>query len=166
MISTPSPHKKAGHRSWAPKGSKVSGGHTGDIMSPEKRSAVMSKIRSKDTGPERVLAGLMRDNGISFESHAKDLAGSPDFVFRDAGVAVFVDGDFWHGWRFPLWKHKLSNKWKEKITKNRARDQRNHCKLKRDGWKVIRIWEHQIEKNAAGCLDRVRRFLNSDFSGQ
>lgn len=81
--------------------------HRGDIMSAEKRSAVMAKIKGRDTGPERIVAGLLRDAGLTFENHARDLPGRPDFVFRDRRVAVFVDCDFWHGWRFPVWRDKL-----------------------------------------------------------
>ena len=102
--------------------------HRGDIMSPEKRSVVMSRIKGQDTGPERVVAAAMRKKGMRFESQARDLAGSPDFVFRKRKVAVFVDGDFWHGWRFPQWADKLSMKWEDKIAANRARDTRNHRK--------------------------------------
>lgn len=151
--------KKAGHRSWAPRGGRVQGAHRGDTMSEETRSAVMSRIRGKDTGPERAIAGLLVERGWEFESHATDLPGRPDIVFRDAGVIVFIDGDFWHGFRFPLWQHKLSPKWQEKIAATRARDQRNFRKLRRDGWTVVRIWEHQIERDAAACADRIETAL-------
>ena len=118
--------------------------HEGDIMSAEKRSALMSRIKGKDTGPERLVAEALADLGLEWEGQVRDLSGRPDFVFRDARVAVFVDGDFWHGWRFPRWRHKLSKKWEEKIDANRKRDARTHRKLRRTGWVVIRIWEHQI----------------------
>src|SRR5215813_4468751 len=92
--------------------------HRGDIMSPEKRSALMSRIRGKGTSPELALAQLLRGANLHFEEHAPDLPGRPDFVFREARVAVFVDGDFWHGWRFPSWRLKLSLKWEQKIAAN------------------------------------------------
>jgi len=130
--------------------------HRGDFMSPETRSRVMSRIRGKDTGPERMVASAMRELGWQWEEHCTDLPGRPDFVFRDERVAVFVDGDFWHGWRFPQWRHKLSEKWEAKIEANRRRDERNHRKLRRQGWRVIRIWEHQIESDPAACIDRIR----------
>lgn len=122
----------------------------------------MSRIRGKDTGPERTVAAGLREHGLEWESHSRDLPGRPDFVFREQKVAVFVDGDFWHGWRFPVWRDKLSLKWEEKIERNRRRDARNHRKLRRMGWRVVRIWEHQLDRDAEGCLRRI--FLRSDLA--
>ena len=129
--------------------------HRGDIMSPEKRSAVMARIKGKNTGPERTIAAGLSEYGLSWESHVPDLPGRPDFVFRQQKLAVFVDGDFWHGWRFPQWRDKLSEKWEDKIHGNRRRDARNHRRLKRMGWKVVRLWEHQVKKDVDACVDRV-----------
>jgi DNA mismatch endonuclease, patch repair protein len=129
--------------------------HRGDIMSPEKRSALMSRIRGKGTKPEKVIAELLAQVNLSWEEHAKDLRGRPDFVLRSARVVIFVDGDFWHGWRFPAWRLKLSEKWERKIEANRLRDARNFKALRRAGWKVIRLWEHQIKKDPADCLARI-----------
>jgi DNA mismatch endonuclease (patch repair protein) len=130
-------------------------------MSAEKRSAVMAKIKGRDTGPERIVAGLLRDAGLTFENHARDLPGRPDFVFRDRRVAVFVDGDFWHGWRFPVWRDKLSEAWEAKIEATRLRDIRNFRRLRRSGWRVVRIWEHQLLRDPAGSLARVTKALNA-----
>jgi DNA mismatch endonuclease (patch repair protein) len=129
--------------------------HRGDIMSPEKRSAVMARIRGTNTGPEQRLERLLRSARRKFDKHARDLPGRPDFVFRRHRVAVFVDGDFWHGWRFPLWRLKLSVKWEAKIEANRRRDARNHARLRRDGWVVVRIWEHEMDRNPLACLQKV-----------
>ncbi len=128
-------------------------------MSPEKRSALMSRIRGKNTGPERVVAAALNELGIEFESHTKDLPGRPDFVMREQQVAIFVDGDFWHGWYFPRWRDKLSENWEKKIEGNRIRDQRNHRRLRRMGWKVIRIWEHQIKSDLPSCVGRIHASL-------
>jgi DNA mismatch endonuclease (patch repair protein) len=124
-------------------------------MSPKKRSAVMAKIRGRDTGPERIVAGLLTDAGLTFEGHARDLPGRPDFVLRDRRVAILVEGDFWHGWRFPEWRDKLSPAWEAKIEANRQRDQRNIRRLRRLGWAVVRLWEHQVKRDPAKCLSRV-----------
>jgi DNA mismatch endonuclease (patch repair protein) len=72
-----------------------------------------------------------------------------------ARVSVFIDGDFWHGWRFPQWQDKLTETWESKIRANRARDYRNHRKLRRMGWTVIRIWEHQVHSNLPLAVDRI-----------
>src|SRR5262249_37749020 len=68
-------------------------------------------------------------------------------------------GDFWHGWRFPQWRDKLSEKWESKIAQNRMRDRRNHARLRRQGWTIVRVWEHQIERDLAGCLSRIKHIL-------
>lgn len=135
--------------------------HRGDIMSPETRSRVMARIRGKGTGPELRLAALLSEAGFAWESHAPDLPGRPDFVFRDQQIAVFVDGDFWHGWRFPVWRDKLSVAWEAKIEATRLRDARNFRRLRRSGWRVIRIWEHQLAREPEGSLARVTTALNA-----
>jgi DNA mismatch endonuclease (patch repair protein) len=130
-----------------------------DIMSPEKRSRLMGRIKGRDTTPERYLGDLLKAAGIHFSSHDADLPGRPDFVFRKSRVAVFVDGDFWHGWRFPQWQAKLSEKWRAKIAANRARDSKNHRRLRAMGWRVLRIWEHQVERDAWACFERIIMIL-------
>jgi DNA mismatch endonuclease (patch repair protein) len=145
----------------AARASRVKGDrlHKGDIMSPEKRSAVMARIRGRDTGPERVVEAMLVGLGIQYESHARDLPGRPDFVIRDARVAILVDGDFWHGWQFDSWRLKLSEKWERKIAANRRRDTLNRRLLRNDGWTVVRIWEHQVRKSPARCRQRIRRAI-------
>ena len=122
----------------------------------------MSRIKGRDTGPERAMAESFSSRELTWESHVRELPGRPDFVFRDDRVAVFVDGDFWHGWRFPQWRDKLSDKWEAKIDATRRRDARNRQRLRRMGWKVVRIWEHQIERSPDRCLVKVVSFLRPD----
>lgn len=157
------PRKKAGHRSWAAGNAPVAGKHNGDIMSPQKRSQVMSRIKGKNTSPEQVIFTLLEERGISFDKHVKDLPGRPDIVFPQVRLAVFLDGDFWHGWRFPLWQHKLSEKWQKKIAATRERDQRNFRKMRKFGWKVLRIWEHQIERSPEDCTERIEKVLPNNL---
>ena len=126
-----------------------------DIMSREKRSALMSRIRGKDTRIERMVAVALTARGLRPKRHAPDLPGKPDFVFRDHRLAVFVDGDFWHGWRFPAWKHKLTPPWRPKIAETRKRDGRNFARLRRRGWRVVRLWEHQIEADLQASVIRI-----------
>jgi DNA mismatch endonuclease (patch repair protein) len=130
-----------------------------DVMTVEQRSACMSKIRGKDTGPECQMLALLQEAGITAERHARELPGRPDFVVREARVAIFVDGDFWHGWRFPVWRHKLAPFWEAKIAANRARDGRNHARLRAAGWRVVRVWEHQLEKRPAHVRTRIAAAL-------
>jgi DNA mismatch endonuclease (patch repair protein) len=133
--------------------------HVGDIMSPAKRSALMAKIKGKGTGPERAVAEALTSLGLSWQSHVRALPGCPDFVFEAQRVAVFIDGDFWHGWRFPVWRDKLSEKWEAKIEANRQRDRRNHRRLRAMDWRVVRIWEHQLSDNLDACLKRILTVL-------
>lgn len=115
----------------------------------------MSRIKGKNTTPERMIFSRLRKAGVYFARHDASLPGRPDVVFRRARLAVFIDGSFWHGWRFPLWQHKLSEKWRQKIAATRQRDQRNFRRLRKNGWKVLRIWEHQIESSPDDCVERI-----------
>jgi DNA mismatch endonuclease (patch repair protein) len=132
-----------------------------DVMTPEQRSRVMSRIRGKDTTPERYLDALLAASGLDYRRHDSTLPGCPDFVFPHARVAVFIDGDFWHGWRFPQWRHKLQGRWRDKISANRARDRRNFRRLGRHGWRVIRLWEHQVEADILECVVRIARVVTA-----
>lgn len=115
----------------------------------------MGRIKGKNTRPELAIAKALIAGGWAFETHARDLPGRPDIVFRMHRVAVFVDGDFWHGWRFPVWRDKLSEKWELKIEGNRRRDARNHRRLRRMKWKVVRLWEHKIENDVEACVSSI-----------
>jgi DNA mismatch endonuclease (patch repair protein) len=120
----------------------------------------MSQVKSKDTNLEKAMRSALHASGLRFRKHIKTLPGKPDIVFPNAKVAVFIDGDYWHGYRFPVWEHKLSSFWREKIRKNRERDQKNFRKLRRTGWRVIRIWQHEIKKDIASCVARVISLVN------
>jgi DNA mismatch endonuclease (patch repair protein) len=106
------------------------------------------------------MAQALFAEGLAWEGHARDLPGRPDFVFRAERLAVFVDGDFWHGWKFQEWRDKLSESWEAKIATNRRRDVRNRKALRADGWTVIRFWEHQVDRSPKSCARRVRRELD------
>ncbi len=126
-----------------------------DNLTPKQRSYTMSRIRSKDTSPELTIRKLVHARGLRFWKHVTSLPGKPDLVFVRARVAVFVDGDFWHGWRFSTWQHKLQPYWKKKIEGNRSRDEKNFRQLRRRGWVVVRVWEHQVKRDADTCADRI-----------
>ncbi|NLX26717.1 MAG: very short patch repair endonuclease [Lentisphaerae bacterium] len=126
-----------------------------DNLTPQQRSYCMSCVKGKDTGLEVRVRSALHKKGLRFRKHVHNLPGNPDIVFPRARVAVFVDGDFWHGYRFALWEYKVSDFWKKKINKNRARDAVNHRKLRRMGWAVIRLWQHDIEKDFDTCIDQI-----------
>lgn len=137
-----------------------------DNLTSEQRSYCMSRVRNKDTDLERNIRSELHRRGLRYLKHTKWLPGKPDIVFQKAKLAVFIDGDFWHGFRFPLWKHTLSPFWQDKIQKNRQRDQRNFRKLRRAGWKVIRIWQHQVERDREKCLARIVACLEAGYCSE
>lgn len=125
-------------------------------MSRAARSRVMASIRSKNTNPEKVLGSILFKKGLRYRKHASDIPGKPDFVFRSLKMAIFVNGDFWHGWRFPLWKNKLKRGyWSSKIRNNRERDKKNYKYLRNQGWKVITVWEHQLEADEMQVAKKI-----------
>jgi len=134
---------------------KTSDSKLPDRFSRAVRSRIMSSIRGKNTRPEKLVCSILRSNKIRFKKHVRSLPGVPDIVILDAKIAIFVDGDFWHGWRFPTWSHKFTPYWREKIVGNRRRDSRNFALLRRRGWKVIRIWEHQLKRSPLTCLSKL-----------
>lgn len=126
-----------------------------DNLTPEQRSYCMSRVKGKDTGIEKLVRSELHKRGLRFRKHVKELPGKPDIVFTKAKIAVFVDGDFWHGYRFPSWEDKVSDFWKKKISKTRERDMNNHQQLRDSGWTVIRLWQHEVKENLHECIDRI-----------
>ena len=128
-----------------------------DIFTPKKRSWVMSRIRSRDTGIEKKTAQLLRKNKIHYRRFPK-VFGSPDFVVEKK-VLVFCDGDFWHGYQYDR-KKKLPKKfWRDKIERNMERDRKVTRRLRADGWSVVRLWEHDIEKRPESCVRKIKKSL-------
>ncbi|SHG32414.1 T/G mismatch-specific endonuclease [Desulfacinum infernum DSM 9756] len=126
-----------------------------DNLTPEQRSYCMSRIKGKDTGLEMRVRSELHRRGFRFRKHVKELPGKPDVVFTKAKVAVFIDGDFWHGYGFSEWRHKVSDFWKKKIQSNIERDRRNHEELVKMGWTVIRLWQHDLEQDFNRCIARI-----------
>ena len=121
----------------------------------------MALIRGKgNKQTELELLALLRQNKISGWRRHLPLVGRPDFAFPLQKVAVFVDGCFWHGCAKCCTRPKTNRKfWDKKLADNMARDQRVNRQLRRQGWKVIRIWQHSLQKCPATCLNRLRRAL-------
>ena len=116
-----------------------------DHMTPAQRSRAMSRVKLKNGPLEKLVQRELRAMRIQYRCNNRSLPGSPDIILPRQRVAIFVDGNFWHGWRLPSWEHKLSPFWRDKLRANRARDQRNFRRAKRLGWRVCRIWEHQVQ---------------------
>ena len=128
-----------------------------DIFTPKKRSWVMSRIRSRDTGIEKKTAQLLRKNKLHYRRFPK-VFGSPDFAVEKK-VMVFCDGDFWHGYQYNRKKKPPKKFWRDKIERNMERDRKVTRRLRADGWPVVRLWEHDIEKRPGSCLRRIKTIL-------
>lgn len=136
-----------------------------DLLSPLARSALMARIRGKDTQPELIVRRLLHAMGHRFRLHRPDLPGTPDIVLPGQKKAVLVHGCFWHGHgcaagRLP--KSRLEF-WVPKIAGNRARDARNLRALRRSGWSVAVVWGCQT-RDLRRLERRLRRFLDGGAS--
>ena len=124
-------------------------------MSKEERSHRMSRIRSKETKPEIRLRKALWVKGLRYRKYY-DLPGKPDIVFPGKKIAVFCDGCFWHGCPKHYRKAKSRRKyWIPKIEKNIERDRKLDIELANLGWKVIRVWECEIEKNIGAVAGEI-----------
>jgi DNA mismatch endonuclease (patch repair protein) len=132
-----------------------------DVFTRAKRSQVMAAIRSSgNRTTELALASAFRRLGVKGWRRHANLPGKPDFVFREARLAVFVDGCFWHG--CPKHGHQpLSNQsyWLKKLKKNKKRDRNTDDDLQKIGWKVLRFWEHEAKASSTACVAKVARLL-------
>lgn len=126
-----------------------------DNLSRAQRSYCMSRVRNRDTDLESLVRSVLFRRGWRFRKHVRQLPGCPDVVFPSQRVAVFIDGDFWHGYRLPQWDRQLSWFWRAKIEKNRRRDRQNFSKLRRRGWRVVRVWQHEIERDLLSAVQKI-----------
>lgn len=127
-----------------------------DIFTPEKRSYVMSRIRSKNTGIDVAMRDMLAEMGCDFEAYPK-MFGNPDFVIREKRITIFCDGDFWHGYKYSERKKPAKKFWRNKIESNMRRDRRVSRKLRSEGWSVLRFWGHDIERRQSYCVNKIRK---------
>ncbi|MAE50877.1 MAG: very short patch repair endonuclease [Micavibrio sp.] len=118
-----------------------------DIVSPQKRSEMMSGIRGKNTKPEHFIRKTLHAKGFRFRLHRKDLPGKPDLVLSKYRTVIFVHGCFWHGHDCHLFKWPKSRPdfWRAKISKNQENDEKALVALKKDNWRILVIWECAIK---------------------
>ena len=120
----------------------------------------MQNIRSVNTAPERLVMRELSRRKIYFAKYVNSIIGKPDIVFRRKKVVLFVDSDFWHGHPKRLIMPKSNKKyWETKIERNRKRDKEVNTQLKKDGWKVIRIWEYDIKHNIDKYVKRILKAI-------
>ena len=123
----------------------------------------MSLIKSKDTKPELAIRHALWHDGLRYRVNVRELPGKPDIVFTKAKIAVFCDGDYWHGHNWVIRGlssldeelQRYSDYWQKKIKGNVARDKANTDSLEADGWLVIRLWESDIKKHLDSCVGKI-----------
>lgn len=131
-----------------------------DKFSKEKRSEIMSRINSKNTKAEIIVFRELRKRGIYFQKHYKRIEGNPDIALPRKKKAVFIDGDFWHGYDYEKLISRLPKEyWKEKIIRNVERDKKYTLSLKNKGWQVLRVWEHEVKKDFDNTIEKIITFL-------
>ena len=133
-----------------------------DVLTPKQRKFCMSRIQGKDTKPEMVVRRLVHGAGYRYRLHVRGLPGCPDMVFPGRRKVIFVHGCFWHrhhcryGRVRPATRKKF---WHDKLEGNRERDRRNRRELKKQGWKVLVVWECQTRKPEK-LKKRIEEFLD------
>ena len=136
---------------------------TTDVFSPEKRSAVMRRVRGRDTTPELKVRRILREAGIGYRLGGCGLPGRPDLVMKGRRIALFVHGCFWHGHDCPRGARQPKTNaeyWSAKIGRNRVRDARTTGELTDAGWTVLVVWECEM-KTATFAADLVARIVGS-----
>jgi len=126
-----------------------------DNLTEKQRSYCMSRIRSKWTAQEKKIHNYLKGNKVSHKMHPI-LPGSPDILLNKSNTAIFLHGCFWHKCPKCFIKPKTNKKyWLPKIENNVKRDRKNNKVLKQGGFKVVRIWEHQIKKNFLKVISKL-----------
>ncbi len=137
-----------------------------DSVSPEVRSRVMSRVRSRDTRPELYVRRAVWAEGFRYRLHVVGLPGNPDLVLTKYRLVVFVHGCFWHQHECSRSRRPSSNReyWDRKLDRNMERDIRNRALLEDMGWAVVMIWECDLEGGVVGLLSLLRSTRDGDPS--
>ena len=131
----------------------------------EQISFNMKQVKSKNSGIELILRKILWDRGLRYQKNPQNVYGKPDIVFKGRKVAVFCDGEFWHGFD---WKHKQkelkTNRkfWISKIERNMKRDQEVNETLISSGWHVLRFWGREIKKNPQECAQLIEKVIKNE----
>lgn len=133
-----------------------------DVLTKEQRHKNMSHIRSSNTKPEIILRKALWHRGIRYRKNYKGLTGKPDIVITRCKIAIFVDGDFWHGKDMAVIENQIqSNRiyWLPKIRQNKERDVEVNDALTEQGWIVLRFWESDIKKRLEQCIEQILDYV-------
>ncbi|MFZ2898595.1 MAG: very short patch repair endonuclease [Saprospiraceae bacterium] len=129
-----------------------------DVLNPEQRKRNMQANKSKGTLPEILLAKNLWRQGYRYRKNLSTVVGKPDIAFPKYKVAVFIDGEFWHGKDWDKKKETISSNreyWIPKIERNMARDAEVKYHLEQKGWKVLRYWSKEVKNNLASCTGQI-----------
>ncbi len=140
-----------------------------DIFSTEKRSDIMSKIRSKNTKPELKLRKALFARGFRYRTNDHKLPGSPDIVLKKYNTVIFVNGCFWHHHeccKIATMPKSNTEFWQDKIKRNRQRDLENYWKLGEMGWEIIVVWECELNHahDEDGVADKIAERLRKKLA--
>ena len=141
-------------------GTSKEGDEVTDVLTPDQRRLVMSRIKSKDTKPEMILRRGLHGRGLRYRLHGADIPGKPDMVFPRHRAVVFVHGCFWHGHGCSLfrWPKTRAAFWRTKINRNVERDLSALAALQAEGWRALVVWECAIRgRNRRAMQDVLRR---------
>lgn len=135
-----------------------------DVLTPEQRRKNMQHIRSKDTKIEVILRKALWKRGYRYRKNYKMIPGSPDIALTKYRIAIFCDGEFFHGKDWEVLRPRLergnnSEFWIKKISRNRERDEEINKKLLFMGWTVIRFWGNEIKKNTDECVKVIEEVI-------
>lgn len=136
-----------------------------DKLTKEQRHKNMSSNKGKGTKLEILFGKLLWNSGVRYIKNDRTIFGTPDFTIRNKKIAIFCDGEFWHGrnWEIRKKDHKTNqNFWFTKIERNIQRDKEVNEFLKSNGWKVFRFWETEITKESEKCISRILNYMNKD----
>lgn len=129
-----------------------------ELLMALSRSAQMARIRGADTSPELVLGKALRAHDLAFEERIRTPVGRPDIVMPWCRVAVFIDGCFWHGCPTHYVRPRTrTDFWSAKLVENTTRDRSQTSALEALGWRVVRVWEHEVFTELAAVLTRIER---------
>jgi DNA mismatch endonuclease, patch repair protein len=132
-----------------------------DTLTPAERSAVMRRVRAKDTKPEMAVRSMVHRLGFRYSLHRRDLPGHPDLVFPARGCVIFVHGCFWHGHTCRAGRNRPSSNqsyWIAKLNRNQARDAASRRRLRNLGWQILVVWECEL-KDSDRLRARIARFF-------
>ena len=135
-----------------------------DRLTPEQRHKNMVAVKAKGTKIENILGKLLWRAGLRFRKNNKTIFGHPDFSHKGKKIAVFCDGEMWHGkdWERQQAEFKSHRDfWIPKIERNMARDNEVNDRLRTEGWTVLRFWETDIKKNPSACVEKVKEVYES-----